>query len=66
MIYSSKDIYNHALKLQKKMADSGVLEKYLTQVEVEGGTVKDVKHYFVYLNCMKSSYLVKEFQFYKK
>lgn len=39
MIYSSKDIYNHALKLQKKMADSGVLEKYLTQVEVEGGTV---------------------------
>jgi hypothetical protein len=39
MIYGSKDIYNQVMKLKKKVADGGVLEKYLMNIQQEGGTV---------------------------
>ena len=39
MIYSSKDIHNQVMKIKKKMADGGSLEKYLLDVTVKGGNV---------------------------
>ena len=39
MLYTSKDIYNQVMKLKKKVADGGSLEKYLMDVELEGGSV---------------------------
>ena len=40
MIYGSKDIYNQVIKIKKRIADGGYLEKYFTEIELEGGTVK--------------------------
>ena len=40
MIYGSKDIYNQVIKIKKRIADGGCLEKYFTEIELEGGTVK--------------------------
>ena len=40
MIYTAKDIYNQVMKIKKGTADGDLLEKYLTDIELEGGTVK--------------------------
>lgn len=39
MLYSSKDIYNNIMSCKKKVGDGGVLEKYLTDIQLEGGKV---------------------------
>ena len=40
MIYTAKDVYNQVMKIKKGTADGGHLEKYLTDIELNGGTVK--------------------------
>ena len=39
-LYKAKDIQNAMVKLKRAMADGGVLEKYLTDVQTDGGNVK--------------------------
>ena len=39
-LYKAKDIQNKMVKLKRAMADGGVLEKHLTDVQTDGGNVK--------------------------
>ena len=43
-IYKAKDIQNAMVKLKRAIADGGVLEKYLTDVQTDGGNVKRSKN----------------------
>ena len=38
-MYSTKDVYNAVSKLNQNIRDSGKLEKYLANVQLEGGCV---------------------------
>ena len=43
-VYGTKEVYNAVTRIKKNIADSGILEKYLANIQLEGGLVKWCKN----------------------
>ena len=43
-VYNTKDIQNAMQKLKRLIADGGVLENYLADIQADGGSVKWIKN----------------------
>ena len=39
-VYNTKDVYNAISKVKRTIADAGALEKYLANIQLDGGMVK--------------------------